>query len=114
MENREQSDNEKPSSQRESISVQEREIDPKDEEKLGFLKEREDSSREKIIKSENVEELKRRKKGEEEEEGSARPLVLTRCKSEPARTAHKLDPQVNLWKERRSGFTNSSSPLICD
>ncbi|XP_027349138.1 uncharacterized protein LOC113860821 [Abrus precatorius] len=76
----------------------------KTEPKLEFL---EDSLRERIAsigKSENVEELS---KGREVERDSAAscPVVLTRCKSEPAKTGHRLHPELNnLWKKRRLEF----------
>jgi hypothetical protein len=96
-------DNEKSSSQsmqRESIS------------------DKEDSVGERIGSDlENVEELllKRRVKKEEEEEEKcavARPVVLTRCKSEPARVDYRIAPEVNinLWKKTRLGFAVTSSP----
>ncbi|KAK7345592.1 hypothetical protein VNO77_16198 [Canavalia gladiata] len=79
--------------------------DPKLEMKLKFFKELEDSLRERIMESEKV--LKRR----EETGDSAHPLVLTRCKSEPARTAQKLDPEVNnFWKKTRLGFSDAWFP----
>ncbi|KAK7355724.1 hypothetical protein VNO80_14984 [Phaseolus coccineus] len=59
--------------------------DLKFEAKLRFFKELEESLREKIMESEKA----------REDSHSARPLVLTRCKSEPARTTQKLDPEVN-------------------
>ncbi|KAI4300247.1 hypothetical protein L6164_033644 [Bauhinia variegata] len=113
-ENTEQSEDEKPTPQRESISDQEGETDPKPEEKLRFFKELEDSIRKTIIKSENVEELKRRDGGEEKEEDTARPLVLTRCKSEPARTGHRLDPQINFWKREGQVSEIQVRDMICD
>ncbi|XP_021888182.1 uncharacterized protein LOC110807366 [Carica papaya] len=33
------------------------------------------------------------------------PIILTRCKSEPARSGEKLDPELSLWRKRRLGFT---------
>ncbi|XP_061338471.1 uncharacterized protein LOC133285277 [Gastrolobium bilobum] len=85
-------DNEKPSSPRESISDQEGKRDPETEPKSRFFKELEDSLRERIAKSKSV-------------EVAASPVVLTRCKSEPARTGHRLDPEVNnLLKKRRLGL----------
>ncbi|KAL9429261.1 hypothetical protein AB3S75_031135 [Citrus x aurantiifolia] len=98
---------ENPTSGRESIcrdSDQQPRMDPETEEKLSFFKEFEgpiDKIREKFVKSANIE-------SEEEEEElvtTMRPLILTRCKSEPARTGEKLDPQLSFWKQRRLGFT---------
>ncbi|CAA3002997.1 Hypothetical predicted protein [Olea europaea subsp. europaea] len=37
------------------------------------------------------------------------PLLLTRCKSEPARTGERLMPEANLWRQRRSGGVKFSS-----
>ncbi|GMI80025.1 hypothetical protein like AT5G03110 [Hibiscus trionum] len=37
--------------------------------------------------------------------GEVGPLILTRCKSEPARTAERLNPEMSLWKDRKLGFT---------
>jgi len=69
--------------------------DPKFEAKLRFFKELEESLRERIMESEKA----------RDESHSARPLVLTRCKSEPARTTQKLDPEVNgVWKKTTLGF----------
>ncbi|CDP06717.1 unnamed protein product [Coffea canephora] len=40
--------------------------------------------------------------------GSIHPVLLTRCKSEPARTGERLDPEViNHWQQRRSYATES-------
>lgn len=99
---------ENPTSRRESIcrdSDQQPRKDPETEEKLSFFKEFEgpiDKIRERFVKSANIE-------AEEEEEEelvtTIRPLILTRCKSEPARTGEKLDPQLSVWKQRRLGFT---------
>ncbi|KAM1787720.1 hypothetical protein ACFX11_038085 [Malus domestica] len=44
---------------------------------------------------------------------SARPLILTRCKSEPARTAaEKLAPELGFWKTRRLGIVDSCSSSV--
>lgn len=70
--------------------------DRKLEAKLRFFKELEESLRERII----MESEKAR-----EESDSVHPLVLTRCKSEPARTAQKLDPELNVLSEKTTlGF----------
>lgn len=40
--------------------------------------------------------------------GSIHPVLLTRCKSEPARTGERLNPEViNYWQQRRSYATES-------
>lgn len=46
-------------------------------------------------------------KPEEQLDGLAAvgPLILTRCKSEPAKIAAKLDPEMIFWKKKRLGFT---------
>lgn len=80
---------------RESISDEESRICPEAEGKSEFSK---GSVRERLIETANVEDLKA---GEAAD--SVRPLILTRCKSEPARTGEKLDPEMNSWKQRRLG-----------
>lgn len=86
QENREEhAETEKPTSDRESTLDQESRICPETEAKLEFLKEFEGSITERFIKSENLERLQA---GEAVD--SVQPLILTRCKSEPARTAEKL------------------------
>ncbi|GKV05671.1 hypothetical protein SLEP1_g17657 [Rubroshorea leprosula] len=88
----------KPTSGRESISrdsEQESKTDPETEEKSGFL----NHSEGKIAKSANSEVPK------EEQLATIRPPILTRCKSEPARTTVKPDPEMIFWKKRRLGFT---------
>lgn len=72
--------------------------DPKLEAKLRFFKELEESLRERIMESEK----------QREESDSVHPLVLTRCKSEPARTAQKLDPELNVLSEKTTlGFARA-------
>ncbi|XP_057425708.1 uncharacterized protein LOC130719082 [Lotus japonicus] len=106
-ENRVPSETQRPS---ESDSVEGMNKDQKMEEKLRFFKELEDSFRERLKESEKVHELKRRDQEEEEEDetegDSAKPLVLTRCKSEPARiAAQKLEPEVKDFREKdKFGF----------
>ncbi|GMY14710.1 LOC109796742 isoform [Fagus crenata] len=95
---------EKPTSESESISDQESRTAPETEGKLAFLKEFEGSITQRFLKSSNVEELKA--------VDSVHPLILTRCKSEPARTAEKLNPDTNFWKRRRLGLTDSRSPHV--
>ncbi|WCJ34558.1 protamine P1 family protein [Euphorbia peplus] len=54
----------------------------------------------------NAESVNSSKIEEEIEIGSVNRLILTRCKSEPARIAEKLDdPELSFWKKRRLGFT---------
>ncbi|KAI9095986.1 hypothetical protein K1719_026133 [Acacia pycnantha] len=98
--------NEKASCQMESVSDTQDRLDPRAEEEPEFFKELGDSIKERIIKSENARDLKREDGGGD----SAGPLILTRCKSEPARTAQKLDPEFNFWKKRRLGLAGSCSP----
>ncbi|XWS59706.1 hypothetical protein CRYUN_Cryun08bG0144900 [Craigia yunnanensis] len=96
LENRGFKEEENPTSEKESIfrnSDQRSQTDSKTEEKSCFSKEFEEK------KIEKNEELKT------EQYGNIRPLILTRCKSEPARTAERLDPEMSFWKKRRLGFT---------
>ncbi|XP_050383046.1 uncharacterized protein LOC126799834 [Argentina anserina] len=83
-------ENERPQSGRESTSDQESRIEQKNEDRIEFFKGLENSIRERMAKSASIEDSKEGEFGSE----SARPLILTRCKSEPAsRTAaEKLDP----------------------
>jgi hypothetical protein len=93
QENREEhAETEKPTSERESSLDQESIICPETEGKLDFLKEFEGRPiTEQFLKSENLEQLKA---GELVD--SVQPLILTRCKSEPARTAEKLYADMNF------------------
>lgn len=106
---------ENPTSAEESISSisdhHEAKVDPKiEEEKLGLFKELEDSIRERIAKSADAEESKAEEGGGSATSG---PLILTRCKSEPARTAaKKLDPELSFWKETRLGIVDSCSQSV--
>ena len=95
----------KPTSESESISDQELRIAPETKKKLEFLKEFEGSIKERFLSSSNIEELKA-------VNVSVRPLILTRCKSEPARTEEKLDPDSNFWKRRRLGLIGSHSQPV--
>ena len=95
----------KPSSASESISDQESRIAPETEKKLECLKRFEGSIKEGFVSSSNVEELKA-------VDVPLGPLILTRCKSEPARTGEKLVPDYNFWKRRRLGFTGSNSQPV--
>ncbi|KAK4834333.1 hypothetical protein QYF36_020902 [Acer negundo] len=96
-----------PTSRRESIcrdSDQESRMDPETEKKMSFFKEFDGSInkiRERFVKSGNTQ------GGGKTEEPvvSVRPLILTRCKSEPARTGQKLDPEMSFWNKTRLGFT---------
>ncbi|XWS55790.1 hypothetical protein CRYUN_Cryun09bG0031000 [Craigia yunnanensis] len=99
LENRGLKEEENPTSEKESIcrnSNQASQMDLETEEKPGFCNEFEEK---KIKKSENDEESKT------EQFGNAWPLILTRCKSESARTAERLNPGMSFWKNRRLGFT---------
>ena len=95
----------KPTSKSDSISDQESRIAPETEKKLEFLKEFEGSIKERFLSSSNIEELKA-------VDVSVGPLILTRCKSEPARTGEKLDPDSNFWKRRRLGLIGSHSQPV--
>ncbi|TKY62172.1 hypothetical protein E2542_SST12028 [Spatholobus suberectus] len=90
------------STSEEPTSDQAEKRDPQTEPKLEDL---EDSLREKIASLTKPEELSNGRQVEIETDSASRPTVLTRCKSEPARTGHRLDPLVNnLWKKRRLEF----------
>ncbi|KAF3960087.1 hypothetical protein CMV_015167 [Castanea mollissima] len=95
----------KPTSESESISDQESRVAPETEKKLECLKEFEGSIKERFLNSSKIEELKA-------VDVSVGPLILTRCKSEPARTGEKLDPDSNFWKRRRLGLTGSNSQPV--
>ena len=95
----------KPTLESEAILDQESRIALETEKKLEFLKEFEGSIKERFLSSLNIEELKA-------VDVSAGPLILTRCKSEPARTGEKLVPDYNFWKRRRLGFTGSNSQPV--
>ncbi|XP_043699083.1 uncharacterized protein LOC122649892 [Telopea speciosissima] len=45
---------------------------------------------------------------------SVRPLVLTRCKSEPARRTEKFDPEMSFWKKRRLRLGERCPPHVYD
>ena len=109
QENREEhAETEKPTSERESTLDQESIICPETEGKLDFLKEFGGRPiTERFLKSENIEQLKA---GEAVD--SVQPLILTRCKSEPARTAEKLYADMNFWKQSRLGLADSHSPYV--
>ncbi|KAL3586033.1 hypothetical protein D5086_012900 [Populus alba] len=100
----ENGENGSPASKRESISKepdQESSLDPETEVKISHFKESESSItsiRERNANSANIEESKT------EKVSTVRPLVLTRCKSEPARTGEKLDAEMVFWKKGRLGF----------
>ncbi|XP_002525170.3 uncharacterized protein LOC8283811 [Ricinus communis] len=82
---------------------QESRLHQETEEKTSFSKDFEGpitSVRERISR---IEEFKR------EEDGTVHPLILTRCKSEPARIAEKLDPEISFWKKRRDTISYTSS-----
>ena len=86
-------------------SAAESRTDPETERDSEYLNQSEDSSSErrstKLIKT--------------GEEAPARPPVLTRCESEPARTGAKLNPDTTLFrKKRRLGFAEPRSPPFCD
>ncbi|KAK7245156.1 hypothetical protein RIF29_39991 [Crotalaria pallida] len=106
-------ENERPPLERKLVSDEDAKRVSENEEKLGFFKELEDSLRDRIVsmkKSENGEELKKREKGEGDCEEAPRPVVLTRCKSEPASAGFKLDPEVNNFlKKRKLGLAADTS-----
>ncbi|KAL4340674.1 hypothetical protein GQ457_08G019550 [Hibiscus cannabinus] len=54
---------------------------------------------------ENPEKSENKEESRTEQMGNVRPLILTRCKSEPARTAARFHPESSFWKKRTLGFT---------
>ena len=90
----------KPTLESESIMDQESWVALETKKKLEFLKEFEGSIKERLLSSSNIEELKA-------VDVFVAPFILTRCKSEPARTREELDPDSNFWKRRRLGLTLS-------
>ncbi|KAE8702091.1 putative protein phosphatase 2C 38-like [Hibiscus syriacus] len=44
-------------------------------------------------------------KSEQNKEMKTGPVILTRCKSEPARTGERLNPEMSLWKKRNLDLT---------
>ncbi|KAL2554456.1 protamine P1 family protein [Forsythia ovata] len=44
--------------------------------------------------------------------GAVHPLLLTRCKSEPARTGERLYPEINFWRQRRLGVISPVHNII--
>ena len=100
----------KPTLESESIMDQESWVALETKKKLEFLKEFEGSIKERLLSSSNIEELN-------PVDVFVGPFILTRCKSEPARTREKLDPNSNFWKRRRLGLTLSLAHtynLFCD
>lgn len=98
----EQQEEEKPSTEMERLSCEEEREDPETEEKSRVFQEFDGSTGKRFSESSN----------KEEEKGgfsSPRPLILTRCKSEPARTGEKLHPGMSFWRNRRLGIVNSCS-----
>ncbi|KAG4130486.1 hypothetical protein ERO13_D09G147000v2 [Gossypium hirsutum] len=57
------------------------------------------------IEEKEIEETERSQEPKTEQQGNVGPVVLTRCKSEPARNVARLDPEMRLWKKRTLGFT---------
>ncbi|XP_047328812.1 uncharacterized protein LOC124932239 [Impatiens glandulifera] len=52
---------------------------------------------------------------EEREKETVQPLILTRSKSEPARTGEKINPEIGLSRPRRLGLSdNRCSPRVSD
>lgn len=105
--------NENPTSETEPVcgdSIPESTTDPESEEDLGFFSKQFEGSINERSNTKSVK-LEKLKTGEV---CSVRPLVLTRCKSEPARTGEKLHPEASFWRKTRLGFTDSVSPHVCD
>ncbi|KAK7285084.1 hypothetical protein RJT34_19842 [Clitoria ternatea] len=79
--------------------------DSETEPRLGFFKV---SLREKIA---SIAKSELSKGSEAERDSDLRPVVLTRCKSEPARTGHRLDPQLALANLKYSCIAGCSDQL---
>ncbi|CAL0310453.1 unnamed protein product [Lupinus luteus] len=97
--------------ERKSVSEEEFKRVSENEEKLVFFKELEDSLLKDRIgsmkKTEKVEGLKKSENGEGDYEAPC-PIVLTRCKSEPARIGFKFDSEVNNFlKKRKLGLADT-------
>ncbi|XP_062117184.1 uncharacterized protein LOC133831040 [Humulus lupulus] len=120
IEQKEEEEEEDSSNERKPISKLEsfEPIEPEIEQKLKLCQEVNESttSTEKISpESANTENEKEEEESKTEKvAGFERPLILTRCKSEPARTGEKLDPELLFWKNTRLGIVNSCSPTVCD
>lgn len=91
-------DEKKPSSEMERLSCEEAKVDSEIEEKSRLFKEFDGKRLSESSKT-----------GEEIVD---RPLILTRCKSEPARTGEKLEPVLGFWRNRRLGIVNSCSASV--
>ncbi|EXC16255.1 hypothetical protein L484_024429 [Morus notabilis] len=91
-------DEKKPSSEMERLSCEEAKVDSEIEEMSRVFKEFDGKRLSESSKT-----------GEEIVD---RPLILTRCKSEPARTGEKLDPELSFWRNRRLGIVNSCSASV--
>ncbi|XP_075489689.1 uncharacterized protein LOC142528525 [Primulina tabacum] len=78
------------------------ENEPENEAKSEELTEpRYENSPESVKESENSANIEQ--ESEEIAIHSLHPLLLTRCKSEPARTGARLDPEATLWRQRKLG-----------
>ncbi|KAJ8899656.1 hypothetical protein K2173_019352 [Erythroxylum novogranatense] len=92
---------ESPTSKRESgftESAKESKLDRETAENVEIFRELEGSItsiRERMMRTVKIEEMR------PEGSGNLHPLILTRCNSEPARTAKKLDPDIAFFKKRR-------------
>lgn len=106
-ENRDPASGNEPSSR---DSAAEPRTDPETERDSEYLNQSEDSTSETNTKPTKPKAFKTG-----EEESPARPTVLTRCKSEPARTGGRLNPDTTLFsKKRRPGFAEPRSSSPCD
>ncbi|CBI32702.3 unnamed protein product, partial [Vitis vinifera] len=108
----ENTDQQNPASENEPSSrdsAAESRTDPETDRDSEYLNQSEDSTSERSTKPTKTEAFKTG------EEATAHPLILTRCKSEPARTGARLNPDTTLfWKKRRLGFAEPRSPSVCD
>ncbi|KAJ9694504.1 hypothetical protein PVL29_010138 [Vitis rotundifolia] len=108
----ENTDQQNPASENEPSSrdsAAESRTDPETDRDSEYLNQSEDSTSERSTKPTKTEAFNTG------EEATARPLILTRCKSEPARTGARLNPDITLLRmKRRLGFAEPRSPSVCD
>ncbi|XP_057438351.1 uncharacterized protein LOC130730374 [Lotus japonicus] len=96
----------KPVSVRHSVSESEAKRVSESETKMEFFKELEDS----LLRQGITASITNNSEGNS---ASRSPVVLTRCKSEPANRGLRIDPEVNnLWKKRRLGFATETCSVL--
>ncbi|RVW39730.1 hypothetical protein CK203_074606 [Vitis vinifera] len=103
----ENTDQQNPASENEPSSrdsAAESRTDPETDRDSEYLNQSEDSTSERSTKPTKTEAFKTG------EEATAHPLILTRCKSEPARTGARLNPDTTLFWKKRSPTVQAISP----